>query len=60
VCADGSCWSTALQKGTIGRALNVQLPPELREQLAAGPASDLMTDNIQTTISDQGDMRGEK
>jgi hypothetical protein len=36
LCADGSCWRTALKRGSIERALSVRLPAELREQLARG------------------------
>jgi hypothetical protein len=39
LCADGSCWMLALQKGTISRALNTQLPPELIAHLSAGPVA---------------------
>ena len=39
LCADGSCWKVALQKGTITRALSTQLPPELIEHLNAGPVA---------------------
>jgi len=37
LCADGSCWASALRRGTISRALGVPLPTELRAQLASGP-----------------------
>ena len=33
LCADGSCWSTALKKSSIERALAVSLPAEMRVQL---------------------------
>jgi predicted RNA-binding protein YlxR (DUF448 family) len=36
LCADGSCWSVALKKKAIERALSVPLPAELREQLERG------------------------
>lgn len=34
LCADGTCWQTALKKSSIERALGVPLPAALREQLA--------------------------
>ncbi len=37
VCADGSCWTTALKKKAIERALSTPLPPELRTRLEQGP-----------------------
>jgi len=33
LCADGSCWATALKKSAIERALDLPLPVELRRQL---------------------------
>ena len=36
LCADGACWSAALKKHSIERALETSLPPEVRVQLAAG------------------------
>ena len=36
LCADGSCWRVALEKGTVQRALHAPLPDELKQQLAAG------------------------
>ena len=39
LCADGSCWQTALKKQSIERALGVTLRAEVREQLAAGPST---------------------
>ncbi|MBA3778844.1 MAG: YlxR family protein [Chloroflexi bacterium] len=36
LCADGACWSTALKKGALERALEAPLPVELREQLQSG------------------------
>ena len=36
LCADGSCWATALKKKQIERALSAPLPPELRSQLERG------------------------
>ncbi len=36
LCADGVCWSNALKKHSLERALEASLPPELRAQLATG------------------------
>ena len=36
LCADGSCWATALKKKSIERALSAPLPAEVRAQLEAG------------------------
>jgi predicted RNA-binding protein YlxR (DUF448 family) len=36
LCADGSCWTVALKKKAIERALSAPLPAELREQLERG------------------------
>ena len=36
LCADGSCWTTALRKKAIERALEAQLPVELRTRLQSG------------------------
>jgi predicted RNA-binding protein YlxR (DUF448 family) len=33
LCADGSCWRQALDKGTLQRALEVPLPEELKQLL---------------------------
>jgi predicted RNA-binding protein YlxR (DUF448 family) len=37
LCRDGACWKLALERGAITRALNVPVPPALREALAVGP-----------------------
>ena len=34
LCADGSCWTTALKKRAIERALGVELPAELKAHLS--------------------------
>jgi predicted RNA-binding protein YlxR (DUF448 family) len=34
LCADGSCWGRALEKGSLSRALGVALPAGLRDELA--------------------------
>jgi hypothetical protein len=39
LCADGSCWSNALKKKAIERALSVALPAGLREELERGRAA---------------------
>jgi predicted RNA-binding protein YlxR (DUF448 family) len=36
LCADASCWQTALKKQSIERALGTALPADIREQLASG------------------------
>lgn len=36
LCADGSCWATAIKKKAIERALSAPLPAELRLQLEQG------------------------
>jgi predicted RNA-binding protein YlxR (DUF448 family) len=45
LCADGSCWSVALKKKSIERALSAPLPADLRSRLEAGPTA---------TVSDAG------
>jgi predicted RNA-binding protein YlxR (DUF448 family) len=37
LCADASCWQTALKKQSIERALGVTLPADVREMLASSP-----------------------
>jgi predicted RNA-binding protein YlxR (DUF448 family) len=44
LCRDGACWALALQRGTIGRALEIQVPAALREVLEAGPSPSLTID----------------
>jgi predicted RNA-binding protein YlxR (DUF448 family) len=36
VCRDATCIDRAITKGALSRALNTQLPPDLREVLAGG------------------------
>jgi hypothetical protein len=36
LCADGTCWRGALEKGTLQRALEVPLPEEIKARLRAG------------------------
>ncbi|HLB43952.1 MAG TPA: YlxR family protein [Candidatus Limnocylindrales bacterium] len=38
ICADGSCWTTALKKKSIERALGVALPVDVRARLEGGMA----------------------
>ena len=39
LCADGSCWSSALKKKSIERALSTPLPADLRAELEHGNAA---------------------
>jgi uncharacterized protein len=41
LCADGSCWTSAIRKRSIERALDVSLPAELAARLAQGGAESL-------------------
>jgi predicted RNA-binding protein YlxR (DUF448 family) len=36
LCADGTCWTLALRRGALERALAVPLPSELRDRLTSG------------------------
>ena len=38
LCADQACWTLALRRGALQRALETPLPAELRAQLETGPA----------------------
>ncbi len=53
LCADGSCWARALDKGALSRALGVPLPAALREELAGRVATMTMT-------NEGGTKRGEE
>ncbi len=55
LCANGSCWGIALQKGALSRALGVPLPAALREELAERART--MTT---TMTNDEGGQRGEE
>jgi uncharacterized protein len=44
LCRQAGCWTTALEKGALGRALETTLPQELRESLRAMAATMTMTD----------------
>jgi len=39
LCRDAGCWTLALERGAIGRALEAPVPTALREALAAGPST---------------------
>jgi uncharacterized protein len=49
LCADGACWTTALGKGSLQRALGVPLSPAIQSVLEAGPT---MTPTTTTTTND--------
>lgn len=36
LCANGACWTAALKRRAIERALDAPIPPDLRRQLVAG------------------------
>jgi predicted RNA-binding protein YlxR (DUF448 family) len=38
LCRDAGCWTLALERGALGRALEAPVPAALREALAAGPS----------------------
>jgi len=40
LCRDAACWTLAVRRGALGRALEATVPAELREALEAGPAID--------------------
>jgi predicted RNA-binding protein YlxR (DUF448 family) len=44
LCRDAGCWTTALGRGALGRALEAPLPAELRETLRSGAAMMMTTD----------------
>jgi uncharacterized protein len=44
LCRQAGCWTTALEKGALGRALETSLPAELRESLRAMATTMTMTD----------------
>jgi predicted RNA-binding protein YlxR (DUF448 family) len=50
LCRDAGCWTRAIERGALGRALEASVPPELREVLAAGP----------TTLMTEGGARGQE
>ena len=38
LCRDAACWTAALERGTLGRALEAPVPEELREAISARAA----------------------
>ena len=38
LCRDAACWTTALERGTLGRALEANVTAELREAMTAEAA----------------------
>jgi len=38
LCRDAGCWTLALERGALGRALELPVPTAMREALAAGPS----------------------
>ena len=44
LCRQAGCWTTALERGALGRALETSLPAELRESLLAMATTMTMTD----------------
>jgi uncharacterized protein len=39
LCRDAGCWTRAVERGALGRALEAPVPTELREALQAGPSN---------------------
>jgi hypothetical protein len=39
LCRDAGCWTLALERGALGRALEAPVPATMREALAAGPST---------------------
>jgi predicted RNA-binding protein YlxR (DUF448 family) len=39
LCRDAGCWTLALERGALGRALEAPVPAALREALAVGPST---------------------
>ena len=39
LCRDAGCWTRAVERGALGRALEAAVPAELREVLLAGPSN---------------------
>ena len=39
LCRDTGCWTRAVERGALGRALEAAVPSELREALLAGPSN---------------------
>ena len=49
LCADGSCWRQAVERGTLQRALEAKLPEELRQRLLAGRGTGAGSESALTT-----------
>jgi predicted RNA-binding protein YlxR (DUF448 family) len=58
LCADGTCWQTALKRRSIERALEAALPAELRERLAAADAGAIGPTMATDQTTTQGGIRG--
>jgi hypothetical protein len=52
LCRQAGCWTTAVERGALGRALETPLPAEVRESLLA------MATNM--TMTDEGGARGQE
>jgi predicted RNA-binding protein YlxR (DUF448 family) len=52
LCRDAACWTTALERGGLGRALEAPVTAELREAMTAHVA--------QLTMTDEGGKRGKE
>ena len=50
LCRDAGCWTLALGRSALGRALGAAVPDDLRATLAAGP----------TTLNIEGGMSGQE
>jgi predicted RNA-binding protein YlxR (DUF448 family) len=50
LCRDAGCWTRAIERGALGRALEAPIPPQLRETLVAGPS----------TLNTEGGARGQE
>jgi uncharacterized protein len=53
LCADGSCWRQAAERGTLQRALETKLPEELRQRLLAGAAAPTTAESRDTSPEPQ-------
>jgi uncharacterized protein len=52
LCRDAACWTAALERGTLGRALEASVTAELREAIAAHAA--------ELTTTTEGGERGKE
>jgi len=50
LCRDAGCWTRAVERGALGRALEAPVPPALREALLVGPS----------TLNIEGGARGQE